>query len=228
MVTMVPKAALKSRSVKRGLNVLYRILSSVRLGDEESRMSAHDKGFHLLGLSGSIRRGSHNTIILRTLAERLDDGVSLAVLPLDEVPLYNSDLAGKHLPDPVWALRNALVQSDGIVLCSPEYNHGMSGVLKNALDWASRPASNSPLKNKAYLAMTSSPGYVGAARAHAQVQETLSSALARVVVRPQVVIASVMQKNAGGRLVDENTIRFCLEAIDDLLKEIRLLSLQTG
>ena len=191
-------------------------------------MPGYDKGFRLLGLSGSIRQGSTNTIILRTIAERLDGGVSLTVFPLDDVPLYNSDLEGERLPDPVRALKNAIAQSDGIVLCSPEYNHGMSGVLKNALDWASRPAFNSPLKNKACLPMTSSPGYVGGARAHAQMHETLSSALARVVVRPQVVIAGVMQKIAGGRLVDEDTIKFCVEAIDDLLREIRLLSLQTG
>ena len=189
-------------------------------------MVTYDKGFRLLGLSGSIRQGSTNTIILRTLAERLDGGVSLTVCPLDDVPLYNSDLEGERLPDPVRALRSAIEQSDGIVLCSPEYNHGMSGVLKNALDWASRPAFNSPLRNKTCLPMTSSPGYVGGARAHAQINETLSSALARVVVRPQVVIAGVMQKIAGGRLVDEDTIQFCLAAIDDLLKEVRLMSLQ--
>ena len=189
-------------------------------------MSAGDKGFRLLGLSGSIRQGSTNTIVLRTLSERLGGGVSLTVLPLDDVPLYNGDLEGERLPDPVRALRTAIAASDGIVLCSPEYNHGMSGVLKNALDWASRPAFNSPLKNKACLPMTSSPGYVGGARAHAQMHETLSSALARVVVRPHVVIAGVMQKIAGGRLLDEDTIQFCLAAIDDMLGEIRLMSLQ--
>src|ERR1700709_734537 len=114
-------------------------------------MSPDDRGFRLLGLSGSIRQGSTNTIILRTIAERLDGGVSLTVLPLDDVPPYNSDLEGERLPEPGGALRNAIAQSDGIVLCSPEYNHGMSGVLKNALDWASRPAFNSPLRNKACL-----------------------------------------------------------------------------
>jgi chromate reductase len=212
--------------MRRGLKVPYRTLSSVSADDEESQVPAHDKGFRLLGLSGSIRQGSTNTIILRTLAERLDGDVSLTVLPLDDVPLYNSDLEGDRLPDSVRALKSAIAQSDGIILCSPEYNHGMSGVLKNALDWASRPAFNSPLKNKPCLAMTSSPGYVGGARAHAQIQETLSSALARVVARPQVVIAGVMQKIANGRLVDEDSIKFCLEAIDDLLGEIRLLSLQ--
>jgi chromate reductase len=180
----------------------------------------------LLGLSGSIRRGSTNTVILRTLAARLAGGATLDLFPLNDIPLYNGDLDGELLPAPVRALKEAITRCDGLILCSPEYNHGMPGVLKNALDWVSRPVFNSPLKNKPALLMTSSPGYVGGARAHAQMAETLASALSRVVARPQVVIAGVMQKIADGKLVDEAAITFCLDAIDDLLKEIRLLSLQ--
>jgi chromate reductase len=194
----------------------------------KNAMPASENGFSLLGLSGSIRQESTNTIILRTLAGKLSGRVSLTLFPLNEIPLYNSDLEGDHLPAPVRALKDAISRSDGIILCTPEYNHGMSGVLKNAIDWASRPAFASPLKNKPALLMTSSPGYVGGARAHAQMQETLTSALARVVARPQVVIAGVMQKISDGKLADESTIKFCLEAIDDLLKEIRLMSLQAA
>jgi chromate reductase len=178
---------------------------------------------HLLGLSGSIRKESTNTAILRTVAEKLGARASLTVFPLNDIPLYNSDLEGDALPQPVRALKEAIAASDGLILCTPEYNHGMSGVLKNALDWASRPAFASPLKNKPTLLMTSSPGYVGGARAQAQMQETMASALARVVIRPQIVIAGVAQKIVNGRLVDEATLKFCLEAIDDLLAEIRLL-----
>jgi chromate reductase len=191
-------------------------------------MAASDETIRLLGISGSIRQGSTNTVILRTLAERLDGRASLTVFPLNDVPLYNGDLEAERLPEPVRALKRAIAESDGIVLCSPEYNHGMSGVLKNALDWASRPAFASPLKDKPSLLMTSSPGYVGGARAHVQMQETLGSSLARIVVRPQVVIAGVLQKITDGRLVDENSIKFCLEAVDDLIKEIRLLSRQAA
>jgi chromate reductase len=182
------------------------------------------KGCHLLGLSGSIRRDSTNTAILRTLADHLGNKASLSLFPLDGVPLYNSDLEGELLPQPVRALKDAIARSDGIVLCSPEYNHGMSGVLKNALDWASRPGFISPLKNKPALILASSPGYTGGARAHAQMRETLAAALARVVARPQVAIAGVMQKIVDGKLVDNDTIQFCLDAIDDLLSEIRSLS----
>ena len=178
----------------------------------------------LLGLSGSIRRDSTNTAILRTLAEKLTNKASLTLFPLDDIPLYNGDLEGERLPQPVRALKDAIAKSDGIVLCSPEYNHGMPGVLKNALDWASRPGFASPLKNKPALIMTSSPGYIGGARAHAQLRETLAAALARVVARPQVTIASVLEKMVDGKLVEESTLNFCSGALKDLLSEIRLLS----
>jgi chromate reductase len=180
--------------------------------------------YRLLGLSGSIRQASTNSVILRTLGDRLGGKAVLTLFPLNDVPLYNSDLEGDRLPAAVAALKEAIAASDGIILASPEYNHGMSGVLKNAIDWASRPAFASPLRNKPTLLMSSSPGYVGGARAHAQMLETMGSALARVVIRPQVVIAGVMQKITGDALTDETTIKFCLEAIDDLLAEIRLLS----
>jgi len=91
-------------------------------------MSSH---IRLLGLSGSIRRDSANTAILRSLSERLASKASLTVFPLDHVPLYNGDLEGELLPRPVRELKDAIARSDGIVLCSPEYNHGMSGVLRS-------------------------------------------------------------------------------------------------
>jgi chromate reductase len=177
----------------------------------------------LLGISGSIRKASINTAILKTLSEKLGTKASLTVFPLNDIPPYNQDLESDMLPAPVRALKAAIAGSDGIILCSPEYNHGMSGVLKNALDWASRPGFASPLKNKPALLMASSPGYVGGARAHAQMLETLAAAMARVVARPQVVIAGAAQKIADGLLVDEASLKFCLDAIDDLLAEICLI-----
>jgi chromate reductase len=184
-------------------------------------MTAHPP--RLLGLSGSIRKASTNAAILQTLAERLGPQASLTVFPLNEIPLYNQDFDGDTTPASVLALKQAIAESDGLILCSPEYNYGMPGVLKNALDWVSRPAYASPLRNKPALTMTSSPGYVGGARAHAQINETLTSTMARVIARPQVVIAGVAQKIIDGRLADEISVKFCLEAIDDLLVEINLL-----
>jgi chromate reductase, NAD(P)H dehydrogenase (quinone) len=185
-------------------------------------------GVKLLGLSGSIRKASTNTMILQSLAERLDGKASMSVFPLNDVPVYNGDLEGEHLPASVHALKAEIAAADGIIVCTPEYNHGIPGMLKNALDWASRPVFASPFKGKPALVMTSSPGYVGGARAHAQMQETLASVLARVVLRPQVVIGGVTQKIVGGKLTDPSTIDFCLQAIDDLLAEIRLVAGRQG
>ena len=176
----------------------------------------------LAGISGSIRKNSQNTAILRTLQERLPEGVELTLLPLDHLPLYNSDLEVPQPPAPVAEFKTAVQAADGLVLCSPEYNAGTSGVLKNALDWASRPGNAAPLKGKRVLLMSSSPAFTGGARAHAQLRETLSSTLSRVLVHPPVVIGGVHEKVKEGRLVDESNIQFALAAIAALVAEIRL------
>jgi chromate reductase len=147
----------------------------------------------------------------------------MTLLPLDGIPLYNQDLDGPGLPDAVRAFKAAVDSSDGVVMCSPEYNFGMPGVLKNAIDWASRPAFASPLKGKPVLVMTSSPAFTGGVRAQAQLRETLGGTLSRVIARPQVVIAGVNGKIEGGRLADAASLGFALEAVNDLIAEIGLL-----
>jgi chromate reductase len=180
-----------------------------------------------LGISGSIRRQSVNTIVLATLRDRMTNShrVSLTLYGLQELPLYNEDLEADGFPPPVAAFHTALRASDGLVLCSPEYNHGISGVLKNALDWASRPTIDSPLKGMPALVMTAAPSPVGGARATHQMRDALAACLARVVSRRDVVIARVYEKIANGKLIDAEAIDFALQAIDDLIAEIRLLRL---
>jgi chromate reductase len=174
----------------------------------------------LLGLSGSIRQESFNTAVLLSLAERLRGGANLIVHPLNEVPPYNQDCDEDLTPAAVRELRIAVGAADGLILCSPEYNYGMSGVLKNAIDWISRPAMKSTLKGKPVLIMSCSPSATGGARAHAQMREALCACLARVVVRPQVVIAYVKEKIQGGRVIDQATLALLAEAVNDLLQEI--------
>jgi len=177
----------------------------------------------LAAISGSLRQASSNTAILRTLQASMPAGVEMTLLPLDGIPLYNQDLDGPGLPDAVRQFKAAVDSSDGVVMCSPEYNFGIPGVLKNALDWASRPAFASPLKGKPILVMTSSPAFTGGVRAQAQLRETLGGTLSRVIARPQVVIAGVNAKIQDGRLTDAATLDFALEAIGDLIAEIGLL-----
>jgi chromate reductase len=179
---------------------------------------------HLLAISGSIRRESHCTAVLRSLDALLPADVTLALAPLDEIPLYNADLDGESPPAAVVQLKRAIAAADGLVICSPEYNYGMPGVLKNAIDWASRPGFASPLKGKPALIMTASPGTAGGVRAQAQIRDALAATLARPVVRQHVAIANVQTRVREGRLVDASTLEFIGAALGDLLADIRLLA----
>ena len=175
----------------------------------------------LLGLSGSLRRASNSTAVLRGLQDALAPKARLDIFSLHGLPLYNEDEDGEHAPESVRALRSAIETTDGVIMVSPEYNHGMSGVLKNSLDWASRPYGRSVLRGKPVLTMTASPAFTGGVRAQHQMNETLASIPARPVLRPQIVIGGVHEKVSDGRLVDEATLRFALAGVDDLLEEIR-------
>src|SRR6266481_1032958 len=175
----------------------------------------------LLGLSGSLRRASNSTAVLRGLQDALAPKARLDVFSLHGLPLYNEDDDGEHAPESVRALRSATETSDGVIVVSPEYNHGMSGVLKNSLDWASRPYGRSVLSGKPVLTMTASPAFTGGVRAQQQMNETLASIPARLVFRPQIVIGGVHEKVRDGRLIDEAALSFALAGVDDLIEEIR-------
>jgi chromate reductase len=178
----------------------------------------------LLAISGSIREKSTNTAILHAVQLRLDPKFRMSIFALDNIPLFNADLENDRFPASVKLLKEEITASHGIVICSPEYNYGTSGVLKNALDWASRPAFKSPLRNKPVLIVTSSPGTTGGVRANYQLRETLSATLARVVCRPQVAISGVNSKMEGGKFIDENSLNLIVEAISDLVREVELVS----
>ena len=176
--------------------------------------------FRLLGLSGSLRGASNSTAVLRGLQDALASKAALSIFPLHRMPLYNEDDDGEHAPESVRALRSAIETSDGVIMISPEYNHGMSGVLKNALDWASRPYGRSALRGKPVLTITTSPAFTGGVRAQQQMNETLAAIPARLVLRPQIVIGGVHGKVSDGRLVDEASLRFAIAGVDDLLDEV--------
>ena len=174
----------------------------------------------LLGISGSLRKGSHCTAILKNIVDAAESRATLEIFPLDAVPLYNQDLDNELPPESVTALRQAIERAAGLVIVTPEYNYGMSGVLKNALDWASRPYGKSKLKGKAVLTLSASPAFTGGVRAQAQLNETLLSNAALLVLRPQIVIGTVHEKIRDGRVVDQETARFLAEGLNDLLGDI--------
>jgi chromate reductase, NAD(P)H dehydrogenase (quinone) len=174
----------------------------------------------LLGISGSLRKASHCTAILQNIADAAESRAILEIFPLDALPLYNQDLDNESPPQPVTALRQAIERAAGLVIVTPEYNYGMSGVLKNALDWASRPYGKSKLKGKSVLTLSASPAFTGGVRAQAQLNETLLSNASLLVLRPQIVIGMAHEKVRDGRVVDQETSRFLADGLNDLLRDI--------
>ena len=174
----------------------------------------------LLGISGSLRKASANTAILKALAEPVADKAVLEIFPLHDLPLYNQDTDVEPWPAAVTAFREAIAAADGVIISSPEYNYGMSGVLKNALDWASRPYGKAKLTGKPVLTITASVATTGGVRAQLQLNETLTAIAALVVLRPQSVIGSVLQKMTDGKFTDETSLKFLTAAVDDLLRDI--------
>ena len=174
----------------------------------------------LLGISGSLRKASTNTALLKALAESVADRATLEIFPLNDMPLYDQDIDVEPPRPAVAAFREAIAKADGVIVTSPEYNYGMSGVLKNALDWASRPYGKSRLTGKPVLTVTASAASTGGVRAQAQLNETLTAIAALVVLRPQSVIGSIFQKMTDGKFTDETSLKFLSAAVDDLLRDI--------
>ncbi|MFZ5957799.1 NADPH-dependent FMN reductase [Pseudomonas knackmussii] len=171
----------------------------------------------LVGIAGSLRAASVHGVILRTISEELlPDECELVVHGLQKIPLYNEDLDGPGTPAEVTALRQAIAAADGLLIGSPEYNHGMSGVLKNALDWLSRPHGQSVLKGKPVMTFTASPAFTGGVRAQQQLNEALWAIPAALLPHPQIVIGNVVTKISEGRLTDEPTRSFLAEALGRL------------
>jgi chromate reductase, NAD(P)H dehydrogenase (quinone) len=176
----------------------------------------------LIGMSGSLRSGSYSNAVLETMREKFASRADLTIYDLAPIPLYNQDFEGEKRPEPVKALLSAVAESDGLVLCAPEFNHSIPGVLKNALDWASRPAFTSVMANKPVALMATSRGALGGARCLDHMRVALDSMLARVVLAREVIITSSADKVRDGRLIDETSLGFACAAIEALLQEIHL------
>lgn len=139
----------------------------------------HPRPLTVLGIPGSLRAGSFNRRLLEEARELAPDGMQVRIFGLEDLPLYDADLdTDGARPEPVQALKRAIGEADAVLIATPEYNHSIPGVLKNAIDWASRPAGRSPLREKPVAVMGASPGGIGTARAQQHLQSVLLSTLA--------------------------------------------------
>jgi chromate reductase, NAD(P)H dehydrogenase (quinone) len=176
----------------------------------------------LIGMSGSLRQGSYSNAVLETMRERFAGRAELTVWDLAPIPAYNQDFEGEKRPPTVKALLAGIAAADGLVLCAPEFNHSIPGVLKNALDWASRPAFASVMAYKPVAIMATSRGPLGGARCLEHLRVALDSMLSRVALAREVIITACDTKIHDGRLIDETSLGFACGAVEALLREIRL------
>lgn len=172
--------------------------------DRMTRLTTGD--VTLLGIAGSLRRASKSRALLSNAASLVPEGTRLLAHPLDDVPLYNGDLDVEGGPAAVRALKESIAGADGIVLVTPEYNYSMPGVLKNAIDWASRPAYRSGFLHKPVAVVALANSDVGGARAVGQLKQVLLGLCAEVYPAPEMLVARVNDKiDDDGRLTDEET-----------------------
>jgi chromate reductase, NAD(P)H dehydrogenase (quinone) len=186
----------------------------------ENDMVRTGEPVRVVGISGSLRKASFSTSLLKILAQRAAPDIDLQVVTLEDIPLYNEDLDLKPEIPAVAAFKKAIAESDGVLIITPEYNHGVPGVLKNAVDWASRPVFESCFKNKPVSIISSSKAFTGGVRAQYQLREALISMHAHLVMGPEVVVGGVHSKLVEDVYQDENGLTFMLRSLDRLREDI--------
>ena len=172
----------------------------------------------VLGIVGSHRSGSYNAALLRAAREVAPIGMQFEEFDIRELPFYDGDVEAAGDPASVTAFKEAIRDADALLIATPEYNRGVPGVLKNAIDWASRPALASALTGKPVAIMGASTGRGGTARAQEQLRSALEYSRANVLEQPELLVPEAyMAFDETGRLVDE-TVR------DDLAELLAALA----
>lgn len=160
----------------------------------------------IIGISGSLRKASYNTALLRAAQKGLPPETEMEIFTCDGIPLYNSDVDGDEKPPAVQRLRDAITKCDGVLFATPEYNHSIPGVLKNTIDWVSRPGFKSPMAGKPSAIISASKGFLGGARAQEHLKHVLDSLLSPLFPSTECLVGTAPEKFDGeGNLTDKTT-----------------------
>lgn len=160
----------------------------------------------VLGIIGSLRAGSYNARLLQAAIELAPTEIAITPVTLGDIPPYNADVEAQGDPPAVAALRAAVRDAGAVLFSSPEYNYGTPGVLKNAIDWVSRPVATTPFARKPAAIMGASQGPSGTMRMQPQLRVTVQSIGMYVMPKPEIVITHCKDKfDAAGNLTDEKT-----------------------
>jgi chromate reductase, NAD(P)H dehydrogenase (quinone) len=183
--------------------------------------------FSVVAFAGSLRAGSYNRALARAVRELAPGSLAVTVEEIDAIPLYNLDVERAAFPDAVTRLKHAIRAADGTLVITPEHNFSVSGVLKNAIDWISRPHGDGALRGKPVGILGASPGNIGTARAQMHLRTILVNLDAIVMPQPAVLIARAGEKfDAAGRLTDEETAKHIRDFLAAFARWIALISRQ--
>src|SRR6266849_2848762 len=161
------------------------------------------KGINVLAICGSLRTGSYNRAALRTAIELKPPGMTIETADISAFPLYNEDVRAQGFPPPVETFRQQIAAADALLFACPEYNYSMSGVLKNAIDWASRPPDQ-PFAGKPCAIIGAAAGMAGSARAQYDLRRSCVFLDMHPINKPEVLIGQAQTKfDADGNLLDE-------------------------
>src|SRR5260221_10021761 len=167
----------------------------------------------VLGISGSLRKGSYNTALLKACAELMPAGMKMTYARIDDLPLFNQDVFDAGLPEPAKRFRAEVAAADGLLIASPEYNFSLSAALKNAIDWGSR-APNQVFQEKPIAIFSATQGPLGGPRNQYDLRRILGQLWAHVLPRPEVFIGAAQTKfDAQGKLTDEPTKKFLADLL---------------
>ncbi len=171
----------------------------------------------ILAISGSLRKDSFNTKLVHSLQGIVGDTAEITIAEIGNLPLFNQDLEATF-PSEVQALKDTILASDAIIFSTPEYNRSIPGVLKNAIDWASRPYGQNAFAGKPVLIIGTTIGTVGTALAQSHLKEILLYLDMKVLGQPEIYISTVQDKvNKDTGMFDEDTIKHIQVGIDKLL-----------
>lgn len=177
----------------------------------------------ILGIAGSLRRESYNRSALRAAIDLAPEGARLETFELDEIPIFNQDNESDP-PPAVAEFKRRIREADAILFVTPEYNYSIPGVLKNAIDWASRPYGDSAWNGKAAAVMGASVGVIGTARAQYHLRQTFVFLNMFAVNQPEVMIGNAQQRfDEQGNLKDETTMEFIRALLQNLVRLSRTI-----
>ena len=171
----------------------------------------------ILGIAGSLRRASYNRAALRAATPLVPAGLTLDIFELDGIPGFNQD-EEQHPPAKIVAFKRRIREADALLIVTPEYNYSVPGVLKNAIDWASRPYGDSAWSGKPVAIMGASVGTIGTARAQYHLRQTFVFLNMFPINQPEVMIGHAAERfDAEGNLTDETTKDFIRQLLQNLV-----------